>query len=46
MLTKKRFFILRMSYLSLPFGLIRKEEKIMPELPKHYSASQYIKRLP
>ena len=35
-----------MSYLSLPFGLIRKEEKIMSELPKYYRVSQYIKRLP
>ena len=35
-----------MSYLSLPFGLIRKEEKIKLDLPKNYGASQYIKRLP
>ena len=42
MLTKKKaFFVLRMS-----FNLIRKEEKIMSELPKYYGASQYIKRLP
>ena len=34
-----------MSYLSLPFGLIRKEEKIKLDLPKNYGASQYIKRL-
>ena len=35
-----------MSYLSLPFSLIRKEEKIKLDLPKNYGASQYIKRLP
>ena len=39
-------FVLKMSYLSLPFGLIRKEEKIKLDLPKNYGASQYIKRLP
>ena len=43
---KKGFFILKMSYLSSPFGLIRKEEKIKLDLPKNYGASQYIKRLP
>ena len=35
-----------MSYLSLRFGLIRKEERIKLDLPKNYGASQYIKRLP
>ena len=35
-----------MSYFSLPFGLIRKEEKFRLDLPKNYGASQYIKRLP
>ena len=35
-----------MSYLSLPFGLIRKEEKFRLDLPKSYGVSQYIKRLP
>ena len=35
-----------MSYLSLNFGLIRKEENIKVDLPKNYGASQYIKRLP
>ena len=35
-----------MSYLSLNFGLIRKEENIKVDLPKIYGASQYIKRLP
>ena len=34
-----------MSYFSLPFGLIRKEEKSKLGLPKSYGASQYIKRL-
>ena len=43
---KKTFFVLKMSYLSLPFGLIRIKEKIKLDLPKNYGASQYIKRLP
>ena len=43
---KKALFVLKMSYLSLPFGLIRKEEKIKLDLPKNYGASQYMKRLP
>ena len=43
-MTRKKFFVLKMSYLSLPFGLIRKE-KIKLDLPKNYGASQYIKRL-
>ena len=43
---KKHFFVLEMSYLSLRFGLIRKEERIKLDLPKNYGASQYIKRLP
>ena len=34
-----------MSYISLPFGLVRKENKITRDLPKNYGASQYIKRL-
>ena len=34
-----------MSYLGLPFGLIRKEEEIKLDLSKNYGASQYIKRL-
>ena len=34
-----------MSYLSLAFDLIRKEEEIKLDLPKNYGASQYIKRL-
>ena len=35
-----------MSYISLLFGLVRKEKKIKLDLPKSYRASQYIKRLP
>ena len=34
-----------MSYISLRFGLIRKEKKIKVDLPKNYGASQYIRRL-
>ena len=45
-MTKKAFFVLKISYLSLPFGLIRKVEKIKLDLPKNYGASQYTKRLP
>ena len=35
-----------MSYISLPFGLVRKEKKIKLDLLKNYEASQYIRRLP
>ena len=35
-----------MPYVSLPFGLIQKDKQIKLDLPKHYAASQYIKRLP
>ena len=35
-----------MSYVSLPFGLIQKDKQIKLDLPKNYTASQYIKRLP
>ena len=35
-----------MSYISLPFCLVRKEKKIKLDLPKNYGASQYIRRLP
>ena len=43
---KEAFFVLKMSYLSWPFSLIRKEEKIKVDLPRNYGASQYIKSLP
>ena len=43
---KKRFLFQKLSYISLPFGLVRKEKKIKLGLPKNYSASQYVKRLP
>ena len=35
-----------MTYISLPFGLVRKQKKIKLDLPKRYEVSQYIKRLP
>ena len=35
-----------MSYISLPFGLVRTEKKIKYDLPKNYGASQYIRRVP
>lgn len=35
-----------MSYVSLPFGLIRKEKHINLDLPKNQKTSQYIKCLP
>ena len=34
-----------MSYISLPFGLVRKKKKINLDLPKNYGASQYMRRL-
>ena len=35
-----------MSYISLPFDLVRKEKEIKLNLPKNYGASQYLRRLP
>ena len=35
-----------MSYITLPFGLIRNRDKIKLDLLKNYGANQYIKRLP
>ena len=43
---KKRFLFQKISYISLPFGLVRKEKKIKFDLPKNYGASHYIRRLP
>ena len=43
---KKRFLFQKMSYISLLFGLVRKEKKIKLDLPKTYGASQYIRKLP
>ena len=36
----------KISYISLPFGLVRKEKKIKLDLLKNYEASHYIRRLP
>ena len=36
----------KISYISLPFGLVRKKKKIKLDLLKNYEASQYIRRLP
>ena len=35
-----------MSYVQLPYGLIRKDKKIKLDLPKNYGVSQYIKKSP
>ena len=35
-----------MSYIQLPYGIVNKEKQIKLNLPKNYSASQYVKRLP
>ena len=35
-----------MSYIQLPYGLVRNEKQIQFNLPKNYEESQYIKRLP
>ena len=35
-----------MSYISLPFSLVRKGKKINLDLPKNYRASEYIRRPP
>ena len=35
-----------MSYIQLPYGLLRNEKQLQFNLPKNYEESQYIKRLP
>ena len=35
-----------MSYIQLPYGLVRNEKQLEFNLPKNYEESQYIKRLP
>ena len=35
-----------MSYIQLPYGLVRKDKKIKLNLPENYTASEYIARLP
>ena len=35
-----------MSYIQLPYGLVKKNKQIQLNLPKNYEESQYIKRLP
>ena len=35
-----------MSYIKLPYGLVKKSKQIQFNLPKNYEESQYIKRLP
>ena len=35
-----------MSYIQLPYGLVKKSKEILFNLPKNYEESQYIKRLP
>ena len=35
-----------MSYIQLPYGLVRKNKQVQFNLPKNYEKSQYIKRLP
>ena len=43
---KKTVFFQKISYISLPFGMVRKEKKIKLDLPKNYGVSQYIRKLP
>ena len=43
---KKNRFFQKISYISLPFGMVRKEKKIKLDLPKNYGVSQYIRKLP
>ena len=43
---KKTVFFQKISYISLPFGMVRKEKKIKLDLPKNYRVSQYIRKLP
>ena len=35
-----------MSYIQLPYGLLKKKKKVKFHLPKNYEETQYIKRLP
>ena len=35
-----------MSYIQLPYGLVKKKKKDKFHLPKNYEETQYIKRLP
>ena len=35
-----------MSYIQLPYGLVKKGKQIQFNLPKNYEESQYIKRFP
>ena len=35
-----------MSYIQLPYGLVRNEKQLQFNLPRNYEESQYIKRLP
>ena len=35
-----------MSYIQLPYGLVKKSKQIQFNLPENYEESQYIKRLP
>ena len=35
-----------MSYIQLPYGLVRNEKQLEFNLPKNYEETQYIKRLP
>ena len=35
-----------MSYIQLPYALVKKRKQIQFNLPKNYEESQYIKRLP
>ena len=43
---KERFYFQKMSYVWLPFGLVRNKKKIELDLPKNFGASQYIRKLP
>ena len=42
----KFFQFEKMSYIQLPYGLVKKSKQIQFNLPKNYEESQYIKRLP
>ena len=45
-LLNKNFFSKKMSYIQLPYRLVRNEKQLQFNLPKHYEEYQYIKRLP
>ena len=45
-MSNKKIFFLKISYIQLPYGLVKKSKQTQFNLPRNYEESQYIKRLP